>query len=135
MRDFHANKETIMRLIPSLTLACTLALAMPVLAEDRPGHFQGKPAETVEEALAILHEQNPRLEALVERDTLTSQEVVVEVHQLTYTLENALEVLADEHERVAELLEEVHVASEANDAATVKRSGREYLERLQKLIP
>lgn len=123
-----------MRLITSLTLAGTLVLALPVLAEDRPDHFQGKPSETVEEALAVLNKHNLRLEALVEKDTLTPQEVA-EVHQLTYTLENALETIANEHDRVAELLEEVHVASEANDAATVSRSGREYLERAQKLVP
>ncbi|MFO8153835.1 DUF6746 family protein [Thioalkalivibrio sp.] len=123
-----------MRLITSLTLAGTLVLALPVLAEDRPDHFQGKPSETVEEALAVLNEHNPRLEALLAKDTLTPQEVG-DVHQLTYTLENALETIANEHERVAELLEEVHLASEANDADTVRRSGREYLERSQKLIP
>ncbi len=123
-----------MSLIRSLTLAGTLVLALPVLAEDRPDHFQGKPSETVEEALAVLNEHNPRLEALLAKDTLTPQEVG-DVHQLTYTLENALETIANEHERVAELLEEVHLASEANDADTVRRSGREYLERSQKLIP
>ncbi|WP_373053509.1 DUF6746 family protein [Thioalkalivibrio sp.] len=123
-----------MRLITSLTLAGTLVLALPVLAEDRPDHFQGKPSETVEEALAVLNEHNPRLEVLLAKDTLTPQEVG-DVHQLTYTLENALETIANEHERVAELLEEVHLASEANDADTVRRSGREYLERSQKLIP
>ncbi|MFO8005095.1 DUF6746 family protein [Thioalkalivibrio sp.] len=123
-----------MKRITSLSLACTLALTLPALADDRPDHYQGESSETVEQALSNLNEYNSKLTALVEKDTLTADDLA-QVHQLTYTLENALEQLADEQERVAELLEEVHVASEANDPDTVQSSGREYLERLQKLLP
>ncbi len=123
-----------MKLIASLTLAGTMALALPALAEDRPDHYQAKEAETVEQALANLHEYNARLASLVEKDELTPEELN-QVHLLTYTLENALEKLREEHETLAEVLEEVHVASESVDADTVRRSGRDYLERVQKLIP
>ncbi|HEY7773612.1 MAG TPA: DUF6746 family protein, partial [Marinagarivorans sp.] len=51
-----------------------------------------------------------------------------EVHILTYTLENALEKLGSEREQLAELLEQVHKASEGADSDTVKTSGRAYLQ-------
>lgn len=123
-----------MKLIASLTLACALVLALPALAEDRPDHYAAKPAQTVEQALANLHEHNAKLAVLMEKEALTPEEVN-QVHLLTYTLENALERLRDEYERLAEVLEEVHLASESVDADTVQRSGRDYLERAQKLIP
>lgn len=123
-----------MRLITSLTLACTLALALPALADDRPDHYRGKPAETVEQALANLKTYNAQLAVLVNKNTLTAEELD-QVHQLTYTLENALEKLRDEHARLAEVLEQVHQASEHADADTTKKSGRDYLKRAQKLIP
>jgi hypothetical protein len=125
-----------MKLIVSLTLACALALALalPALAEDRPDHYQAEQAETVEQAIANLHEYNAKLASLMEKEALTPEEVN-QVHLLTYTLENALERLRDEYERLAEVLEEVHLASESVDADTVQRSGRDYLERAQKLIP
>lgn len=123
-----------MKRIALLTLASTLVLALPALAEDRPDHYEAKLAETVEQALANLTEYNPKLASLVEKEELTPEELN-QVHLLTYTLENALKRLRDEHERLAEVLEEVHVASEALDTDTVQRSGREYLERAQKLIP
>ncbi|MFO8003549.1 DUF6746 family protein [Thioalkalivibrio sp.] len=123
-----------MKRIASLTLACALALALPALAEDRPDHYQAEQAETVEQALANLHEYNAKLAPLMEKEALTPEEVN-QVHLFTYTLENALERLRDEYERLAEVLEEVHVASEFLDADTVQRSGRDYLERAQRLIP
>ena len=125
-----------MKRIASLTLAFALplALALPALAEDRPDHYEAEQAETVEQALANLHEYNAKLASLVEKEALTPEELN-QVHLLTYTLENALKRLRDEHERLAEVLEEVHVASEALDTDTVQRNGREYLERAQRLVP
>jgi len=62
----------------------------------------------------------------VEKDTLIPEDLH-RVHELTYTLEDALEKLGNEQARLAELLEEVHVASEHADGDTVKASGRAYL--------
>ena len=123
-----------MKLIKSLAPACLLVVALPALADERPDHFKGKPAGTVEQAIANLNESHPKLEALVEKDSLSPQELH-EIHVLTYTLENALETLRAEHARLAEVLEEVHLASESADSATVKRGGREYLELAEQLLP
>lgn len=123
-----------MKLIASIALLCTLALALPSLAQDRPDHYQVKKAETVEQAHTNLREYNAELASLMQKEMLTPEEMN-QIHLLTYTLEDALEKLSNEHERLAEVLEEVHVASETLDADTVQRNGREYLERVQKLIP
>lgn len=123
-----------MKLMTTLALVGALAFAAPALADERPDHFEGKLAPTLEAALANLAEYNPRLAALVEKDTLAPEDLH-RVHELTYTLENALETLASEHARLAEVLEEVHLASETNDPETVKRSGRAYLEHSRRLLP
>lgn len=106
-------------------LVASLLLAAPALAE-RPEHFQGKPAKSLVEALANLAEYNQKLHALLARDQLSAEDLQA-VHQLTYTLENALERLDDEVDRLEDLLEEVHLASERLDAATVKKQGAAFL--------
>lgn len=116
-----------MKLTTIFAFASAVALALPALAEERPDHFQPKPSPTLEAALSNLAEFNPQLAALLDKDTLSPQDLN-QVHQLTYTLENALEKLDSERARVAELLEEVHVASERADSKTVKASGRAYLD-------
>jgi hypothetical protein len=116
-----------MKLATVFAFAGALVVAMPAFATERPDHYQPKPSPTLEAALANLTEFNPKLAALLEKDSLTPEELN-QVHQLTYTLEAALEKLGSEQARVAELLEEVHVASEKNDSSTVKTSGRAYLE-------
>lgn len=120
------------RLASSLFVA-TLGLSLPVLADDRPGHYEGEPAETLEQAVANFSEYNSRLEAILGKGELSSADLH-EVHELTYTLENALEKLRDEMEDLAEVLEEVHVASENADAATVMSRGRLYLETSRQVI-
>lgn len=116
-----------MKLTTVFALAGTLAIAMPAFASERPDHYKGEPSPTLEAALSNLAEFNPQLAALLDKDTLSPQDLN-QVHQLTYTLENALEKLDSERARVAELLEEVHVASERADSKTVKASGRAYLD-------
>ena len=116
-----------MKAIKPLALAAALAFTLPVMAEERPDHFEAKPSPTLEAALKNLAEYNPRLAEIVNKDTL-SPEDLNNVHQLTYTLETALQKIDSEGKRVAEILEEVHLASESADSETVKKSGRDYLE-------
>ena len=113
--------------------AAMIGLTLPVLADDRPGHYEGKPAETLEQAVANFSEYNTRLEAILERGELSSSDLH-EVHRITYTLENALHKLEEEVEGLAEVLEEVHLASENADAATVEFRGREYLQMSRRII-
>lgn len=110
--------------VPSILLA---SLALPGAASERPDHFKGERAQTLEQAYALFSEYNDRLAAIVAKESLTPQDLAA-VHELTYTLENALEKIDDELDEVMEKLEVLHKASETTDAARVRSGGREYLE-------
>lgn len=100
---------------------------------NRPDHFKGKPANTLEEAVGNFSEYNSKLAAIVAKDELSPLDMH-EVHQLTYTLENALEKIRAELATLAETLEAVHVASEHADVATVKTQGKAYLDKSRKVV-
>lgn len=92
---------------------------------ERPDHYQGKPAATLTEAVKNFSEANARLEAILKGDVTDA--AMGEVHQLTYTLENALEKINHDMSQLADTLEKVHVASEKLDREAVLKHGREYL--------
>lgn len=109
----------------------SLLVAAPALADDRVDHFEGKPSETLEQAVRHLSEYSKQLESLVEGDLSSAD--MGEIHQITYTLENALAKLDTDLNELAETLEEVHIASETADKETVKQSGKTYLEVIETL--
>lgn len=98
------------------------------LADDRPDHFKGEKAETLGEALTHLSSYNARLEAILAKDELGPEDTA-EIHQITYTLENALDRIKSEVEDLEETLEKVHVASERYEVGTVRSQGRRYLDQ------
>ncbi|HBZ30747.1 MAG TPA: hypothetical protein DEO56_09165 [Nitrosomonas nitrosa] len=104
-----------------------------IQAEERPDHFKGKPSETLEQAVANFSEYNGKLADLLAKDALSLQDLH-QVHELTYTLENALEKLNAELTELANTLEAVHVASENGDAKTTKEQGARYLDTARKVI-
>lgn len=128
------NKAKFCPAVMAVCLMVGAGMAWASDDNDRVDHFKGKPAETVAEALENFREANNRLAEIIAMDRPDTQ-AVVEVHQLTYTLENALEKIRDELEDVADVLEEVHLASERNDRETVKKRGAVYLENAQKILP
>jgi hypothetical protein len=121
----------------ALLLTASLAFATPgaVFAsdDDRPDHFEGEPSETLEQAVRNFSEYNQKLAAMLEKNDLSAEELH-NIHNLTYTLENALHKIEDEVEELEEVLEEVHKASERADADTVSKRGKVYLEKAQTLI-
>lgn len=119
--------RSIARALPLLALLpfCTLA------DDERVEHFQGKPAETLEEAVAHLNEGNVQLRALLAGE-ITEQDMA-DIHELSYTLENAVGRLQRELKALGVVLEDVHLASEALDKDTVAASGRDYLELIEQL--
>ncbi|QJD59727.1 hypothetical protein HG264_12835 [Pseudomonas sp. gcc21] len=117
-----------------LLIAVLIASASSsLMATERPDHFKGEAAETLPQAVSNFSEYNEKLSALVEKDELTAAELH-QVHELTYTLENALGKIQSELAELAETLEEVHVASEQSDAETVKTKGSEYLETSRQIV-
>lgn len=123
-----------MKHLTSLLAAPLLAfgLSATALADERPDHFEGEKAATLDEALSHLATYNAELEAILARDELGPEDTA-KIHELTYTLENALERIDAEVEAMAESLEEVHVASERYQVETVRTQGRRYLDASSKL--
>jgi len=112
----------------------TFSLSEVALSSDRADHFQGKSAATLEEAVDNFSTHNKKLADILAKDELAATDMV-EIHELTYTLENALEKIHEELEELAETLEEVHLASEKLDATVVKEKGDHYVETAAKFIP
>jgi hypothetical protein len=98
---------------------------------ERADHFEGKEAETYDEAVSNMKTANNRLEELLAQDELAGSDFL-KIHRMSYTMENALAVIREEsdgdYEDVAESLEAVHLASEKRDAKTVRQEGQKYLD-------
>ncbi|MCW8959043.1 MAG: hypothetical protein OQK54_04740 [Gammaproteobacteria bacterium] len=116
-----------------LLLALVLSLALPLSVQaERPDHFKGKQSHTLEEALENLASYNKKLdEVLTKEDSL---ENIATIHQLTYTLESALEVIDTEAADITAKLEELHLASERNDTTVVRQKATAYLDKSNELI-
>jgi len=115
-------------LITILVASCFINLAVA----DRIDHFKGKPADTLQEAVANFSEYNHKLEGILNGEL--TNEALTEIHELTYTLENALEKINEELTRLADTLEEVHVATEQYDPDVVLSKGQEYLSVAREVI-
>ncbi|MEJ6655905.1 MAG: hypothetical protein QNL70_07850 [Pseudomonas sp.] len=100
---------------------------------ERPGHFKGEPADTLQQAVTNLSEYNTKLDELLAKDELTPMDMH-EVHQLTYTLENALQKIQADLADTAEVLEEVHIASETGKSGVVTEKGQAYLQTTRILV-
>lgn len=116
-----------------ITSLFALSFSAMIQAEERPDHFKGKPSETLEQAVANFSEYNGKLADLLAKDALSPHDLH-QVHELTYTLENALEKLNAELVELANTLEAVHVASESGDAKTTQEQGASYLDTARKVI-
>lgn len=108
--------------------AAALSFGVATMAKaDTIEHFKGKPAENLEVAVSNFNRYNQRLETLLKKDSLTADDVT-KVHELTYTLENALAKINEELNKLADTLEDVHKASEKYDADAVQQHGDTYME-------
>lgn len=106
------------------------ATALPASDVD---HYSGKEADTLEEAVSNLREYNARVADLLDKDELTGDDLA-KVHELSYTIENALARIRTELGTMADTLETVHLGSERGEKETVRDNGRVFLERSRTLI-
>lgn len=114
-----------MKILKALSvIAMSACLALSATAQ-RVDHFEGKPSETLSDALNNFAEYNRLLEERLSGE-LTNEDLMV-IHQLTYTLENALEKINQELSDLAEVLEGVHIASENFDREALAQPAEEYL--------
>lgn len=117
-----------------LTTLCSGLIATAAVADDdRPEHFKGEPAPDLETAVSNFSSYNQELASLLEQDEL-SPEDLAEIHQLSYTLENALGKISEEVDSMAVTLEEVHLGSETDDPERVQSNGETYLKAAQTLV-
>lgn len=114
------------KILSPLLLGISLAVSTATFAENRTEHFKGLPAPDLATAVKNLSEYNDLLAVQLSGE-LTPQ-TLAEVHQLTYTLENALGKINAELANLAETLEEVHIASETAEAQIMASKGREFLQ-------
>ena len=110
-----------------------LCFSTLTFSDERLDHFKGIPADTLEQAVTNFSEYNNKLAEILAKDNLSPKELH-SVHELTYTLENALEKINVEFIELAKILETVHVASETGDAKTVKNQGTLYLNTALQII-
>ena len=107
-------------------LTVGLAAAAGAVADEQTGHFKGLAASDLQTAVSNFSEYNNRLEKALSGE-LTNDDLVT-IHQLTYTLENALEKINVDLEELAQTLEKVHVASETFNRDALKEAGPVYLK-------
>lgn len=114
----------------SLALISQLPTAQ---ADEKYSHFPALVSEDMQTALCNIKTYNQTMTALTSQANLTAQDMV-KIHELTYTLENAVAYLKGSLEQVAVDLEEVHKASERLDQKTIQASGRKYLTTTSALL-
>ncbi len=112
----------------TLLFALAAMALMPAMAQDRPDHFHGKSPETLSQALEYFSEYNAKVAELLAKEELDIHDLVA-IHELTYTLENSLEKNRSELAELADMLEDLHVATETADYEGARTHGRAYLEK------
>lgn len=100
---------------------------------ERMEHYEALPAESLEQAISNLKSHNQKLQTILQQSEI-SAENMVQVHELTYTLEVALQRLQLELSETADVLEEVHLGSETMDYERVREHGARYLQVMEHLL-
>jgi len=119
-------------LLSAVILGSALLVPAVAQADERPDHYKGKSSDTLQQAVANFSEYNQKLKTVLAGE-LTPL-AMAEIHELTYTIEVALEKIHTETGKLKDVLEEVHVASEHMDTATAKARGDAYIKAAQTLV-
>lgn len=101
--------------------------------DDRIHHYEGAEIHSSEEAVKILNEENAKIAAILEAEKLTDANLE-KIHEISYSLENAIDKLIAEKagsktqlESIDEAIQAVHYASENHEEAKV----REWFAKLE----
>lgn len=114
--------------VPALATTLVLGLAaLPVTASEEVDHYEAEPSGSLAEALENLGAYNAKVAAVMDRDDLGVADME-EVHQYTYTMEQAVARIAAEMEEMAVVLERVHLSSEGDDPDALREATEIYLE-------
>lgn len=96
-------------------------------ADEKYNHFPALDSADINAAFCNIRSYNKKLAAITSKPELTAEDMV-KIHELTYTLENAVNFLKQSLAQVSIDLEDVHKASERLDATVIKSSGEKYLK-------
>lgn len=123
-----------MKYLTLIAITLFLGLSASAVADDDKmyQHYQPEKSENLQQAIKNLNKYNAMLSELMSGE-LNAQDQA-KIHELTYTLEVALERLDDELDSAAEQLEEVHLGSESMDKDRIVENGEKYLHTLQLLL-
>lgn len=122
-----------MRLTLVLSIFILICITLNTQAGERVDHFEGKPANTLEEAVTNFSEYNKKLKEILNKEEITGEDMF-KIHQLTYTIENALQKINEEMDAMAVSLENLHISSETGDLGGIKKHGDEYTSSAAKLV-
>ncbi len=117
-----------MKLISSMLLCSALAYSAQISADEKYNHFPSLDAPDLKTALCNLKSYNDKLLAITNHESLSAVDMV-KVHELTYTLENALVKMQSDLAIMAADLEEVHLASEKLDQDSLKQYNKKYFAK------
>lgn len=117
-----------MKLISSMLLCSALAYSAHISADEKYNHFPSLDAPDLKTALCNLKSYNDKLLAITKHESLSAVDMV-KVHELTYTLENALVKMQSDLAIMAADLEEVHLASEKLDQDSLKQYNKKYFAK------
>jgi len=116
-----------MKKIITTAIGSLLFVSSMVQSDERYTHFPSLESPDTSVALCNLVKFNKKLKVIANKKDMTPEDMV-KVHELTYTLENAVIRLQKDLETIAVDLEKVHKASERLDNKTIENSGAKYLE-------
>tara|TARA_R110002126_G_scaffold10245_81_gene46801 strand:+ start:3395 stop:3763 length:369 start_codon:yes stop_codon:yes gene_type:complete len=121
-----------MKTVIATAVLCAAFTSSVIADNDRPDHFKGAQVGSLTEAVSVFRATNQKLQQLLQEDLTPA--AMVEIHQLTYTLENALDKIHNETSQLKVVLEEVHLGSESMDFDKVKKNSALYLDAATTLI-
>lgn len=117
--------------LTSLFIAAILAFTSHSFAQERLDHFKGLPSPDLATAVINFSQYNDKLADKLKGELTPS--ALAEIHQLTYTLEIALEKISNEVKALADTLEEVHIASETAQPEKLAEEGKKYMQTVEEL--
>lgn len=119
-------------LLVSLTLVSALTFSHTAIADDGQ-HFEALAAPDLQSAYCNLDNYNAVLSTTLNKAKLDPMSML-KIHELTYTLENALVRWQIELAKVAESLEALHKASEQMSAQDAKNAGKAYMAEITAIL-
>lgn len=111
--------------LPAL-LITVLSASFNAIADEEYRHFPAVASPDLATAVCNLHGYNKKLKAILDKEKLDALDMV-KIHELTYTLEDAVAKIQSELTDVAENLEGVHKASERIDQKAIDSYGSPYM--------